>query len=154
MSYSNGVKAYYAAELTFYLSSTFMLVLWEERRKDFHVMMLHHLMSVFLIAASYTTRYAVTPLLYSLAWACGVMGADIGMLSGTILQWARLVALHRHLPISHVMMLHHLMSVVLIGASYSTKYAEAPSLHSLCGQAAGMLRAHHHLLKTLGPVLQ
>ena len=70
MSYSNGVKAYYAAELTFYLSSTFMLVLWEERRKDFHVMMLHHLMSVFLIAASYTTKCAaLNPAFSVLCWS-------------------------------------------------------------------------------------
>ena len=55
------MTAYYVAEMTFYLSSTFMLALWEERRRDFWVMMLHHVMSVFLIGVSYLTGCAVSP---------------------------------------------------------------------------------------------
>ena len=47
------VKAYYAAEGAFYAASVFMLVLWEERRRDFAPMLLHHLATVALIAASY-----------------------------------------------------------------------------------------------------
>lgn len=48
------VKAYYAAEGAFYTASVFMLLLWEERRKDFWVMMLHHLVTFALITASYS----------------------------------------------------------------------------------------------------
>ena len=55
-----GMTAYYVAEMTFYLSSTFMLALWEERRRDFWVMMLHHVLSVFLIGASYMTKCAIS----------------------------------------------------------------------------------------------
>ncbi len=47
------VRLYYAAEGAFYTASIFMLVAWEERRKDFHVMMVHHLATSVLIAASY-----------------------------------------------------------------------------------------------------
>ena len=49
---------YYAMELTFYSGSIFMLAFWEERRHDYLVMMLHHVVSVVLIAASYATGYS------------------------------------------------------------------------------------------------
>ena len=48
-----GISLYYALELSFYGASTFMLAFWEERRRDYPVMMLHHVVSVFLIGASY-----------------------------------------------------------------------------------------------------
>jgi len=48
------VKAYYAAEGAFYTASVFMLLLWEERRKDFWAMLLHHLVTFALITASYS----------------------------------------------------------------------------------------------------
>lgn len=35
------------------MASTFMLAFWEERRRDYPAMMLHHVVSVFLIGASY-----------------------------------------------------------------------------------------------------
>ena len=47
------VKAYYAAEGAFYTASVFMLLLWEERRKDFWAMLLHHAVTFALITASY-----------------------------------------------------------------------------------------------------
>lgn len=54
------VRAYYAAEGAFYAASVGMLLLWEERRRDFAVMMLHHLTTCGLIAASYSMRCAGT----------------------------------------------------------------------------------------------
>ena len=48
------VKAYYAAEGAFYTASVFMLLLWEERRKDFWAMLLHHVVTFALITASYS----------------------------------------------------------------------------------------------------
>lgn len=48
------MKAYYAAEGAFYTASVFMLLLWEERRKDFWAMLLHHLVTFALITASYS----------------------------------------------------------------------------------------------------
>ncbi len=47
------MKAYYAAEGAFYTASVFMLLLWEERRKDFWAMLLHHAVTFVLITASY-----------------------------------------------------------------------------------------------------
>ena len=47
------VEVYYAAQLAFYTCSIFMLVVWEERRKDFRIMMLHHVSSVILIMVSH-----------------------------------------------------------------------------------------------------
>ena len=55
------MHAYYGGELVFYASSIFMLAFWEERRKDFPVMMLHHIASVILIILSHLGRYAVWP---------------------------------------------------------------------------------------------
>ena len=52
------VRVYYAAEGAFYAASVGMLLLWEERRRDFAVMMLHHLTTCGLIAASYSLRWA------------------------------------------------------------------------------------------------
>ena len=53
------MRVYYAAEGAFYAASVGMLLLWEERRRDFAVMMLHHLTTCGLIAASYSMRCAV-----------------------------------------------------------------------------------------------
>lgn len=46
------LDVYYAAEMVFYTSSIIMLVFWEERRKDFSPMLLHHVVSVALIVWS------------------------------------------------------------------------------------------------------
>lgn len=45
------VSLYYF-ELAFYLASMFMLLWWEARRKDFAVMMLHHVVTATLIGLS------------------------------------------------------------------------------------------------------
>lgn len=50
------VELYYMAELAFYGASLLMLLLWEERRHDFIVMMAHHLVTITLIAFSYITK--------------------------------------------------------------------------------------------------
>lgn len=42
----------YNLELGFYISSIFMIVLWEVRRKDFVAMFSHHVVTVILISAS------------------------------------------------------------------------------------------------------
>ena len=47
------VHVYYAAEGAFYAASVGMLLGWEERRRDFLVMLLHHVTTCALIAASY-----------------------------------------------------------------------------------------------------
>ena len=47
------MRVYYAAEGAFYLASVGMLLTWEERRRDFPVMALHHVTTCALIAASY-----------------------------------------------------------------------------------------------------
>ncbi|KAL6560776.1 hypothetical protein OROGR_004335 [Orobanche gracilis] len=50
------VKLVYICECGFYTYSIAALVMWETRRKDFSVMMSHHVITVFLIAFSYMTR--------------------------------------------------------------------------------------------------
>ncbi|KAK9908166.1 hypothetical protein WJX75_003679 [Coccomyxa subellipsoidea] len=52
------VKLYYAVEGAFYTASVFMLLFWEERRKDFNAMLLHHVATSSLIAVSYFFSYA------------------------------------------------------------------------------------------------
>ncbi|KAL6514592.1 Ceramide synthase loh2 [Orobanche gracilis] len=51
------VKLVYMCECGFYTYSIAALVMWETRRKDFSVMMSHHVITVFLIAFSYMTRF-------------------------------------------------------------------------------------------------
>ena len=60
-------KLYYAAEGAFYTASVAMLLVWEERRRDFAPMLAHHIVSVALIGASYLYSCATwvgTPFLF------------------------------------------------------------------------------------------
>lgn len=59
------MKAYYVAEGAFYAASVFMLVLWEERRRDFGPMLLHHIATVALIAMSYLHSCAPSAFLHA-----------------------------------------------------------------------------------------
>lgn len=47
----------YMCQCGFYIYSIAALLLWETRRKDFSVMMSHHIITVFLIGYSYITRF-------------------------------------------------------------------------------------------------
>ena len=47
------LRQVYCSELAFMLASIFMLIFWETRRKDFPVMMTHHVATISLIAISY-----------------------------------------------------------------------------------------------------
>ncbi len=75
------VRVYYAAEGAFYLASVGMLLAWEERRRDFPVMALHHVTTCALIAASYHVgcgpcslleRYGLTQHVMQLFTAAGL----------------------------------------------------------------------------------
>ena len=52
------LKAVYMYAAGFYVYSIFDLLLWETRRKDFGVMMSHHVATIVLIVVSYICRYA------------------------------------------------------------------------------------------------
>jgi hypothetical protein len=43
----------YICELSYYLATIVMLAKWEVPRKDYHVMMLHHISTVMLILGTY-----------------------------------------------------------------------------------------------------
>jgi hypothetical protein len=64
------VKLYYAAEGAFYAASIIMLFCWEERRKDFNAMILHHVATTLLIAVSY--YYSCVTCLTYLRTICSV----------------------------------------------------------------------------------
>lgn len=51
------LKLYYMCQCGFYLYSIAALLVWETRRKDFAVMMSHHVITVILIGYSYIARY-------------------------------------------------------------------------------------------------
>ncbi|XP_041995341.1 ceramide synthase LOH2-like [Salvia splendens] len=51
------VKLIYMCQCGFYLYSIAALLTWETRRKDFSVMMSHHIVTVILISYSYMTRF-------------------------------------------------------------------------------------------------
>ncbi|KAL2231566.1 UNVERIFIED_CONTAM: LAG1 longevity assurance [Sesamum indicum] len=51
------VKLFYMCQCGFYGYSIAALLTWETRRKDFSVMMSHHIVTVILISLSYITRF-------------------------------------------------------------------------------------------------
>jgi hypothetical protein len=51
------LKLIYMCQCGFYIYSIAALLTWETRRKDFSVMMSHHVITVFLIEYSYITRF-------------------------------------------------------------------------------------------------
>ncbi|GMH13413.1 hypothetical protein Nepgr_015254 [Nepenthes gracilis] len=51
------LKLFYMCQCGFYLYSIAALLTWETRRKDFAVMMAHHVITVLLIGYSYITRF-------------------------------------------------------------------------------------------------
>lgn len=51
------VKLIYMCQCGFYIYSIAALLTWETRRKDFSVMMSHHIVTVILISFSYITRF-------------------------------------------------------------------------------------------------
>lgn len=51
------LKLYYMCQCGFYIYSIAALLTWETRRKDFSVMMSHHVITVALIGYSYITRF-------------------------------------------------------------------------------------------------
>eukprot|EP00897_Mesotaenium_endlicherianum_P002275 jgi/Mesen1/2075/ME000151S01335 len=54
-SLKNKLKIYYTAQCGFYVYSVAALLFWETRRKDFGVMMTHHVVTVILLGYSYIT---------------------------------------------------------------------------------------------------
>uniref|UniRef100_A0A2P2KGH8 Uncharacterized protein MANES_10G071500 n=1 Tax=Rhizophora mucronata TaxID=61149 RepID=A0A2P2KGH8_RHIMU len=51
------LKLFYMCQCGFYIYSIAALLMWETRRKDFSVMMSHHVITVVLIGFSYITRF-------------------------------------------------------------------------------------------------
>uniref|UniRef100_A0A0D6R6F8 TLC domain-containing protein n=1 Tax=Araucaria cunninghamii TaxID=56994 RepID=A0A0D6R6F8_ARACU len=51
------LKFFYMCQCGFYIYSIGALLIWETRRKDFTIMMSHHVVTVFLISYSYFTRF-------------------------------------------------------------------------------------------------
>ncbi|WCJ17680.1 Ceramide synthase LOH2 [Euphorbia peplus] len=51
------LKLFYMCQCGFYVYSIAALLTWETRRKDFNVMMSHHVITVILIGYSYITRF-------------------------------------------------------------------------------------------------
>ncbi|GLT60449.1 hypothetical protein SLA2020_332140 [Shorea laevis] len=51
------LQLFYMCQCGFYIYSVAALLVWETRRKDFAVMMSHHVITVILIAYSYMTRF-------------------------------------------------------------------------------------------------
>ncbi|KDD73621.1 hypothetical protein H632_c1994p1 [Helicosporidium sp. ATCC 50920] len=49
---SRALRSYYELEAGFYAASSVMLVCWEVRRRDFGIMLLHHVVTVTLIVLS------------------------------------------------------------------------------------------------------
>ena len=54
--FTSDVKLYYVLELGYYLQGVVSLLFWETRRKDFAVMMSHHIVTIVLITFSHWAR--------------------------------------------------------------------------------------------------
>lgn len=50
------LRLLFGTQLAFYVAGIGMLAVWEVRRRDFHVMMLHHFITVILIACTYSQK--------------------------------------------------------------------------------------------------
>lgn len=67
------LKLYYVCQCGFYLYSIVALLTWETRRKDFVVMMSHHVITVILIGYSYMTSFfRIGSVILALHDACDV----------------------------------------------------------------------------------
>eukprot|EP00775_Hariotina_reticulata_P011992 gene11992-12136_t len=83
--FSTPQRLLYHLELAFYISSIFMIVLWEVRRKDFTAMFSHHIATVILIATSWHFRF----------WRVGTLvmllhdATDILMEAAKLLKYSR-----------------------------------------------------------------
>lgn len=79
------MRLMYAGELAYYLATIIMLALWEVPRKDSHVMMTHHVVTVVLLTFSYKYKWValfphimlgvgiiciVTLTVLAIAWHC------------------------------------------------------------------------------------
>lgn len=53
------VARLYQVHTGFYMVSVLMLLFWETRRKDFPVMMAHHIVTLSLLVGSYAVGYVV-----------------------------------------------------------------------------------------------
>ncbi|KAJ8628752.1 hypothetical protein MRB53_022075 [Persea americana] len=51
------LKLFYMCQCGFYMYSIAALLMWETRRKDFSIMMSHHIITTILIGYSYSTRF-------------------------------------------------------------------------------------------------
>eukprot|EP00249_Psilotum_nudum_P016761 c25977_g2_i1 orf=581-1456(+) len=82
------LKLYYTSQCGFYMYSIVALLVWETRRKDFGVMMSHHVITLVLIAYSYISRlfrigsivlalHDVSDLIMELAKLCKYCGMEI-----------------------------------------------------------------------------
>jgi ceramide synthetase len=59
------MKLLYTGQCGFYVYSVAALLVWETRRKDFGVMMTHHIITIFLITYSYADGYVYAALYIS-----------------------------------------------------------------------------------------
>eukprot|EP00249_Psilotum_nudum_P028531 c3782_g1_i1 orf=303-917(+) len=82
------LKLYYTSQCGFYIYNVLSLLIWEARKKDFSVMMAHHLVALVLIGCSYMTRlfrigsvvlalHDVTDAILELAKLCKYSGMEI-----------------------------------------------------------------------------
>lgn len=59
-THSPSVERLYRIHTGFYMVSVLMLVMWETRRKDFPVMLAHHIVTLCLLIGSYAVGYVLT----------------------------------------------------------------------------------------------
>lgn len=117
------VTLYYAAEGAFYTASIFMLVMWEERRKDFLPMLLHHIATVVLIAVSYL-RSCGNP---SGTLCCCML--QFQCLAGRSAQQLHVTAcLRRYTRVGSIVMLLHDPSDIFLESAKLCAYADLDSL--------------------------
>lgn len=74
------LKLYYTSEFGFYLYGIVALIVWETRRKDFGVMVSHHVITLLLIGYSYIARF----------FRIGAMTLAIHDVSDVIMEFAKL----------------------------------------------------------------
>lgn len=69
-SFRFSLKLFYMCQCGFYIYSIAALLTWETRRKDFSIMMSHHIITTILIGYSYITRQSFTSVQVMMIVAC------------------------------------------------------------------------------------
>lgn len=124
---SFSLMLFYMCQCGFYVYSIGALIAWETRRKDFSVMMSHHIVTTILITYSYLTRYILCKILCINACIC-IFAFSVSFLE----KWSVFWVSCRFFRIGMIILALHDTSDVFLEAAKLFKYSEKEVAASAC----------------------